>query len=60
MNTSLFTDKLTDLLVKLSYENKKKVYLTGDCNFYLLKVSSNTDTSNFYEKVTSYLLFPQL
>ena len=59
MNTSLFTDnKLSDLLVKLSYENNKKVYLTGDFNFDLLKISSNTDTSTFYEKVISNLLFP--
>ena len=59
MNTSLFTDnKLNDLLGKLSYENNKKIYLTGNFNFDLLKISSNTDTSNFYEKVTSNFLFP--
>ena len=59
MNTSLFTDnKLNDLLVKLSYENNKKVYLTGDFNFDHLKISSITETSNFYEKVTSNVLFP--
>ena len=59
MDTSQFTDnKLNDLLDKISRESKKKVYLTSDFNFDLLKISSNTETSNFYDKVTCNLLFP--
>ena len=41
MDTTQFTDnKFNDLMVKLSQERNKKVYITGDFNFDLLKISS--------------------
>ena len=46
------------ILVKLSQEINKKVYIAGDFNFDLLKMSTHTATSNFYNKATSYLLVP--
>ena len=53
MDTSQFTDnKLNDLLDKISCESNKKVYISGDLNFDLHKISTNTETSNFYDKVT--------
>ena len=59
MDTSQFTEnKLTDLLDKISRKSNKKVYLNGDFNFDLLKISSNTETSNFYDKVTCNLFLP--
>ena len=59
MDTTQFTDnKFNDLMNKLSQERNKKVYITGDFNFDLLKVSTHTDTSNFYNKITSNLLLP--
>ena len=51
-------NKLHELLNKLSLEKNKKIFLTGDYNFDLLKTSSHIDTSNFYEKLCSNLLFP--
>ena len=52
MNTHDFIDvKLDELLLKLSQEKNKKVFITGDFNFYLLK-TTHTDTSNFYNKIT--------
>ena len=59
MDTTKFIDeKLNDLMMKLSLERNKKVYIAGDFNFDLLKISSHADTSNFYDKVTSNLLLP--
>ena len=59
MDTTQFTDnKFNDLLVKLAQERNKKVYITGDFNFDLLKITTHTATSNFYNKVTSNLLVP--
>ena len=49
MDTSTFIDdKLSGLMNKLIKENKKKVYIAGDFNFDLLKLS-HADTANFYE-----------
>ena len=59
MDTIQFIDnKFNDLLVELSRERKKKVYITGDFNFDLLKMSTHSATSNFYNKTTSSLLVP--
>ncbi len=59
MNTTEFTDvKFNELMTKLSRERNKKVYISGDFNFDLLKISNHTDTSNFYEKITSNLFLP--
>ena len=57
MNTSQFNDnKLNELLGKLSHEMNKKVYIAGDFNFDLLKTSTHTDTTLFYEKLTYIFL----
>ena len=53
-----FENKFNDLLVKSSQERNKKVYIAGDFNFDLLKMSTHTATSNFYNKATSNLLVP--
>ena len=59
MNTTHFIDnKFNELMLKLSLERKKRVYLTGDFNFDLLKISTHADTSSFYDKITSNLLIP--
>ena len=59
MDTTQFIDnKFNELMVKLSRERNKKVYITGDFNFDLLKITSHTTTSNFYDKITSNLLIP--
>ena len=59
MDTTQFIDnKFNELMVKLSRERNKKVYITGDFNFDLLKITSHTATSNFYDKITSNLLIP--
>ena len=59
MDTTQFTDdKFSELTTKLSLERNKKVYITGDFNFDLLKISDHSATSNFYDKVTSNLLIP--
>ena len=59
MDTTQFIDnKFNDLLVKLSQERNKKVYIAGDFNFDPLKMSTHTATSNFYNKATSNLLVP--
>ena len=56
MNTDAFiNDKLNGLMHKLSLEKNKKVYLAGDFNFDLLKLTNHADTSHFYEKITSNL-----
>ena len=59
MDTTQFADdKFSELTTKLSLERNKKVYITGDFNFDLLKISNHAATSNFYDKVTSNLLIP--
>ena len=40
-------DKLDTLVHKLTYEKNKKIFIAGDFNFDLLKISSNTETINF-------------
>ena len=54
MDVNNFTDeKLCLLMHKLSLEKNKKVFIAGDFNFYLLKISSHNATSNFFNKMTS-------
>ena len=61
MNTTEFTDhKLNDIMLKLSLGRNKKIYIAGDSNFDLLKTSTGSDTSNFYNKISSNLLIPQI
>ena len=58
MDTSQFTDdKFNELMLKLSYERNKRVYI-ADFNFDLLKTSTHNATSMFYNKITSNLLIP--
>ena len=59
MDTTQFTDdKLNELMLKLSHERNKRVYIAGDFNFDLLKTSTHNATSLFYNKITSNLLIP--
>ena len=59
MDPTLFNDEFFNpLLTKLSKESNKKIFLTGDFNFDLLKVSSNDETSNFFDSLSSNLLLP--
>ena len=59
MDTNVFTDdKLTNMLHILSREKNKKIYITGDFNFNLLKYASHEATSDFFDKMTSNLLIP--
>ena len=56
--TSFNNDYLNPLLSRLSKDKNKKIFLTGDFNFDLLKVSSNDETSNFFNILSSNLLLP--
>ena len=40
-------DKLDILIHNLSFEKNKKIFIVGDFNFVLLKISNNTETVNF-------------
>ena len=51
---------LLPTLDKLSHENNKQVYISGDFNFDLVKTSSNKDTSDFLDIMTSNLLLPMI
>ena len=50
---------LNPLMDKLSSENKR-LYLIGDFNVDLLKIDTNTETSNFLDTLTSNLLVPHI
>ena len=59
MDCTYFTnEKFSGLLNKLTLQKNKKIYLAGDFNFDLLKTSTNSETSEFYEKITANLLTP--
>ena len=60
MDTSHFIeDKVEQLISKLNWKEKSKnIFIAGDFNFDLLKLSSHMDTSNFYEKLTFKLIAP--
>ena len=45
---------------KFSKENKKKIYISGDFNFNLLKFSKHEDTANFFNKMSSNLFIPHI
>ena len=62
IDTSRFIeDKVEQLISKLNSKDKSKnILIAGDFNFDLLKLSSHMDTSNFYEKLTSNLIAPQI
>ena len=59
MDTSEFIDdKLNQITNQLAKEKNKKIYIAGDFNFDLLKYSHHSETSNFFDKMTSNLLVP--
>ena len=59
MDSTYFTnEKFSGLLNKLALQKNKKIYLAGDFNFDLLTTSTNSETSEFYEKITANLLTP--
>ena len=60
MDTSHFIeDKIEQLISKLNSKDKSKnIFIVGDFNFDLLRLSSHMDTSNFYEKLSSNLIAP--
>ena len=61
MDVNNFIDeKLDTLMHKLSFEKNKKVFITGDFNFDLLKISSHIETFNFFNKMTSNFLLPTI
>ena len=53
-------DYLKVLTHKLNKENEKNIYLAGDFNFDLLKVSSDSPTSDFFYTLTSNFLLPMI
>ena len=59
INGDTFNDDLLNpLLTKLSKENNKKIYIAGDFNFDLIKASSDRETADFYNCMTSNFLLP--
>ena len=61
METNIFIEnKLGGLMNKLSKENKKKIYISGDFNFDLFKFSKHEDTANFFNKMASNLFIPHI
>ena len=61
MDVNNFIDeKLDTLMHKLSFEKNKKVFIAGDFNFDLLKISSHIETLNFFNKMTSNFLLPTI
>ena len=53
-------DFLKVLTHKLNRESDKHIYLAGDFNFDLLKVSSDSITSDFFDSLTSNFLLPMI
>ena len=53
-------DFIRTLIQKLNNENDKKVYLSGDFNFDLLKVSVDPTSSDFFDTLTSNFLLPMI
>ena len=61
MDAKNFIDEKLDTLVhKLSFEKHKKIFIAGDFNFDLLKISTHTETSMFFNKMTSNFLLPTI
>jgi hypothetical protein len=60
MDETAFTDKYLKILVdKLSIESKK-VFIAGDFNYDLLKVSTHNATFEFFDTMMSNLLLPTI
>ena len=59
MDTNVFIDsKLDHITNLLAKEKNKKVCIASDFNFDLLKYSNHSETTNFFDKMTSNLLVP--
>ena len=59
INGDTFNDDfLNPLLTKLLKQNNKKIYIAGDFNFDLIKASSDRETADFYNSMTSNFLLP--
>ena len=59
MDTNVFIDnKINHITNILAKEKNKKIYISGDFNFDLIKYSNHADTANFFDKMTSNLLVP--
>ena len=53
MDAKNFIDEKLDTIVhKFSFEKNKKIFRAGDFNFDLLKISTHTETSMFFNKMT--------
>ena len=52
MDVDNFIDDKLDILVhNLSFEKNKKIFIAGDFNFDLLKISNNTETIILFYKI---------
>ena len=51
---------LKTLTSNLNIENDKHIYLSGDFNFDLLKASTDSSTSDFFDTLTSNFLLPMI
>ena len=51
-------DYLKPLLEKLSTQSNKKLFITGDFNFDLIKASTHKETADFFNSMTSNFLLP--
>ena len=51
---------LTPLIDKLNSENNKNIFIAGDLNFNLLNCNADSDTSEFFELLTSNMLLPTI
>ena len=61
MEAKNFIDEKLDTLVhKLLFEKNKKIFIAGDFNFDLLKISTHTETLMFFNKMTSNFLLPTI
>ena len=59
MDPNTFIDtKITHLTNKLAKEKNKRIYISGDFNFDLIKYSNHVHTASFLDKMTSNLLVP--
>ena len=60
MDLELFNNEfLHPLLSKLDNE-RKRVFLIGDFNINLMNVNNNTETCNFFDRISSSLLVPHI
>ena len=59
INGDIFNnDYLKPLLSKLATQNNKNIYIAGDFNFDLIKASTDRETIDFYNSMTSNFLLP--